>query len=167
MFHATKTFQQQAAVPKERLHQFLAEMGQSPLPLPDARAVALEANVWAETACLTCANCCRRMSPAYTAQDIKRLATHFRMTVRAFKEKWLYQNAAGAWMNRSQPCPFLDLDTNKCTVYALRPDDCAGFPHLAKKPMEAYLHVHRQNIQYCPATFKFLEKLMQEAGADL
>jgi Fe-S-cluster containining protein len=101
------------------------------------------------------------MTPTFTMQDMKRIATHFRMSVPAFKEKWLYLNKKGEWMNRSQPCQFLDLRTNLCSIYAIRPEDCAGFPHLTKKKMVDYMHVHKQNIQYCPATFKMVEKLMQ------
>jgi Fe-S-cluster containining protein len=92
---------------------------------------------------------------------MKRIATHFRMSVPAFKEKWLYKNKKGEWMNRSQPCQFLDLRTNMCSIYDIRPVDCAGFPHLTKKKMVEYMHVHKQNIQFCPATFRMVVKLMR------
>jgi uncharacterized protein len=163
MVDLRKTFQQQVALRKDTLLQFLEQLQQQSPPLLDTHVEQLEPAVWKETDCLACAGCCRNMSPTFTTQDIKRIATHFRMTVQAFKEKWLYQNKQGAWMNRSQPCQFLDLHTNKCTVYAIRPADCAGFPHLGKKKMVEYLHVHRQNLRYCPATFKLVEKLMQLA----
>jgi hypothetical protein len=62
-------------------------------------------------------------------------------------------------MNVKQPCQFLDLKTNMCSIYEVRPADCAGFPHLSKKKAVDYMHVHKQNIEYCPATFKMVEKL--------
>lgn len=37
--------------------------------------------------------------------------------------------------------------------------DCSGFPHLTKKKMVDYIHVHKQNVQYCPATYKMVEKM--------
>ena len=40
--------------------------------------------------------------------------------------------------------------------------DCSGFPHLPKTKMVDYMHVHKQNIEFCPATYKLVE-LMQEA----
>lgn len=141
------------------LHEFLNQAAQR-LPL-DAQVAQLEKTVWEGTSCLTCANCCRTMSPTFTARDVKRIATHFRMAARTFKEKWLYQDKNGVLMNRAQPCQFLDLDTNHCTMYAIRPADCAGFPHLSKTPLAAYLHVHKQNLRHCPATQKLVEKLMQ------
>ena len=48
-----------------------------------------------------------------------------------------------------------------CNIYAVRPDDCAGFPHIKKRKFEDYAHVHKQNIDYCPATFKMVEKLVE------
>jgi Fe-S-cluster containining protein len=82
------------------------------------------------------------------------------MSIKDFKEKWLYLNKEGEWMNRNQPCQFLDKQTNMCSIYEIRPLDCAAFPHLTKKKMVDYMHVHKQNIQFCPATYKMVEKLM-------
>ncbi len=48
-----------------------------------------------------------------------------------------------------------------CTIYEIRPEDCAGFPHLVKKDMKDYMHLHRQNIVHCPATYKWVEKLKE------
>lgn len=152
---------QDAATQKASLRAFLTGLEQDPPPQLDGYAAEVDKEVWAETDCLTCSNCCRTMSPIYTTQDIKRIATHFRMSVPAFKEKWLYKNNRGAWMNRLQPCQFLDLKTNRCSIYAIRPEDCAGFPHLTKKRFVDYTHVHKQNLQYCPATLKMVEKLMR------
>ena len=83
------------------------------------------------------------------------------MTMKQFKEKWLYkEKSSGDWMNVNRPCQFLNRNDNKCSIYEVRPADCAGFPHLTKKKMVDYIHVHKQNVEYCPATFKMVEKLM-------
>jgi len=64
-------------------------------------------------------------------------------------------------MNRSQPCQFLDLTTNMCSIYEVRPVDCADFPHFHRRPATDYLYIHKQNIQYCPATMLLIEKLKE------
>jgi len=161
MFSYLQTFYDTVALNKARLWRFLAKLEQNAPPLLDTYTDRIDKEVWTEINCLSCANCCRTMSPTYTVQDLKRIATHLRMSVPAFKEKWLYKNKDGNWMNRLQPCQFLDLHTNKCSIYAIRPEDCAGFPHLAKKKMVEYMHVHKQNIAFCPATYRMVEKLMQ------
>ncbi|MEI9808697.1 MAG: YkgJ family cysteine cluster protein [Bacteroidota bacterium] len=72
----------------------------------------------------------------------------------------------GDWLNTSNPCQFLNLKDNKCSIYEVRPADCAGFPHLSKKRMVDYIHVHKQNIELCPATFSLVEKMMKEVSGE-
>jgi len=121
--------------------------------------------VWKETDCLQCANCCKTMTPTFTPTDIKRIAAHFGQTQDEFKEKWLYkERSTGDWMNKKQPCQFLDLKTNKCTIYAIRPADCAGFPHHTKRHFTEWVHVYKQNVEYCPATFRLVENIMDRVG---
>lgn len=126
----------------------------------------IDKEVWAQVDCLGCANCCKVMSPTYTFQDIKRISAHLCMRPKDFKEKWLYLDKRdNDWMNKSRPCQFLDLKTNMCSIYEVRPADCAGFPHLTKKPIPEFMHVHKQNIEYCPATLLFVEKLKEGLGS--
>ena len=82
------------------------------------------------------------------------------MTISQFKAKWLYKNREGEWMNVLTPCQFLDKKTNLCTIYDVRPADCAEFPHLNKRKTTEYIHIHHQNVQHCPATFMMVEKLI-------
>ena len=131
--------------PPENLHQILDKT---------------EKEVWAQVSCLSCANCCKVMSPTYTTEDIKRISAHLRMKAKVFKEKWLYRDKRNNdWMNKSQPCQFLDLNTNMCSIYEVRPADCADFPHFHKRPATDYLYIHKQNIEYCPATMLLVEKV--------
>ncbi len=128
----------------------------------DKTAVEINAEIWKETDCLTCANCCKTMTPTFTAKDIKRISSHLNMGRQEFIDKWLvYEKKDKDWVNKNTPCQFLDLKTNMCGIYEVRPADCAGFPHLTKKRMIDYMHVHQQNIEYCPATYKMVEKMME------
>lgn len=131
---------------------------QSPRGL-DKIAETVNKEVWREVDCLTCANCCKTMSPTYNRKDIQRISAHLSMKPSELKEKWLVQDIDGDWLNKSEPCQFLDLKTNMCSIYEVRPDDCAGFPHITKKKMVDYMHVHKQNVEYCPATYKMVEKM--------
>lgn len=126
----------------------------------EGMADEIDKEVWAETDCLSCANCCKTMSPTYTFQDMKRISSHLNMKIKDFKAKWLYlDKRENDWMNVKRPCQFLNLKTNMCSIYEVRPADCAGFPHLTKKPMKDYMYINKQNIEYCPATYKWVEKL--------
>jgi Fe-S-cluster containining protein len=121
--------------------------------------ITLEANElsWAKTDCMDCANCCKTMSPTYSQPDITRISKFLGMTRKAFKEKWLYKDRTGDWINKSQPCQFLDLKTNLCGIYDVRPGDCAGFPHHSTKKIKDYGHVYKQNVEFCPATYRLVE----------
>lgn len=160
MSYYRRKFRNEVAIHRPSLRRFLTKVEKNPPLLLDTYAEQIDKEVWTEVTCLACSNCCRTMTPTYNFQDIRRISAYLGMTIKAFKERWLYKNRKGEWLNRSQPCQFLNLKTNMCSIYEVRPDDCTGFPHLAKKKMVEYMHVHKQNVQHCPATFKMVQKLM-------
>ncbi|NCT92988.1 MAG: YkgJ family cysteine cluster protein [Chitinophagaceae bacterium] len=160
-----RSFKQRVRHHKQRLKRFLGKIEKNPPRRLDKLAEEISVEVWKEVDCLSCANCCKTMSPTFTKKDISRISDHLGMSAEEFREKWLYfDEEDGDWMNKKQPCQFLDLRSNMCAIYEVRPDDCAGFPHLTKKKMVEYIHVHQQNIAYCPATFKMVEKMMDRIG---
>ncbi|HXR83142.1 MAG TPA: YkgJ family cysteine cluster protein [Hanamia sp.] len=140
---------------------FITKLENNPPKDLDIILQKVEKEVWEKVSCLSCANCCKVMSPTYTFQDIKRISAHLGMRPKDFKEKWLYLDKRGDWMNKSRPCQFLDLKTNMCSIYEVRPADCADFPHFHKRPSTDYLYIHKQNIEYCPATMLMVEKLKE------
>ena len=161
-----RLFKKICLINKRALRHFLARTENNPPKNLDDIAEEIDKQVWAETDCLGCANCCKTMTPTYTFQDMKRIAAHFNMKIKDFKAKWLYLDKSKDWMNVSKPCQFLDRKTNMCTIYEIRPADCAGFPHLTKKKMTDYIHVHKQNILYCPATYNMVERLKKRISED-
>jgi Fe-S-cluster containining protein len=157
------SFKKKVQVTKRKFRRFLSSVQKQPPAGIKVLTARLEAEVWKEVDCLSCANCCKKMSPTFNSADVKRISAHFGQTVAEFRAKWLIKERGtnGDWLNKSQPCQFLDLTTNKCTIYEIRPADCAGFPHLPKN-MTNYGHVHKQNLEYCPATYKLVEKMYAE-----
>ncbi|MDE3234643.1 MAG: YkgJ family cysteine cluster protein [Bacteroidota bacterium] len=157
-----RSFNQKVRHNKRAFKRYLGKIEKNPPRRLDKIAEEIDKEVWQEIDCLSCANCCKKMSPTFTTKDIKRISAHVGMTADEFKEKWLYLDKKDKdWMNTKQPCQFLDLRTNMCSIYEVRPADCAGFPHLTKKKMVEYIHVHQQNIQYCPATYRMVEKMIE------
>jgi uncharacterized protein len=159
-----RSFKQIVRYHKRRIRNFLTRLEHKNPKGLNELVIEADAKVWKEVDCLGCANCCKTMSPTYTREDVKRISKHLNMTGRAFREKWLYKDRTGDWMNKKQPCQFLDLQTNMCSIYAVRPRDCAGFPHHTKRKMVGYMHMYKQNIEYCPATYKLVERVMEEAN---
>jgi uncharacterized protein len=157
-----RSFRQKVARTRRSFRRFLTKVENNPPRGLDKTAEVIDKEVWQEIDCLECANCCKQMTPTFTTADLKRISKHLDMTVEAFKEKWLYKDRNGDWMNVKTPCQFLQKD-HKCAIYEVRPADCAGFPHLAKKKMTDYMHVHKQNITYCPAAHLMVEKMIERA----
>lgn len=160
-----RSFKQKARHAKTKMRRFLTKVENDPPPQLDKKLKAMEPEVWKEVDCLSCANCCKTMTPTYNTKDIKRIAAHLKMTEDAFKKKWLKQERGGDrdWLNKSQPCQFLNLKDNKCSIYEVRPDDCRNFPHLGRK-FKDFGYIHKQNVEYCPATFNMVEKMMNVFG---
>jgi Fe-S-cluster containining protein len=127
-----------------------------------------DAETWQEVACLDCAACCKRMTPTFTRTDIKRISAHFGMTSKQFYDKWLAHDDNGDVVNENQPCQFLGKD-NKCSIYSIRPSDCAGFPHFVRKDFahQAAEGVYTNNLHRCPATLIFVEKLEKAVATGL
>ena len=90
-----RSFKQKARYQKTGMRRFLSKLDkQAPRGL-DKKIAVLEKEVWAETDCLSCANCCKTMTPTFTKQDLKRISAHFSMSVEAFQKKWLRKERGG------------------------------------------------------------------------
>src|SRR4051812_1293284 len=158
-----RSFKQRVRHRKRAYKRFLSHLVKDPPKKLDQIVSLAEKDIWTEVDCLSCANCCKTMTPTYSDEDLKRISAHLNMTVKEFKDRWLYkERSTGDWLNKNTPCQFLDLKTNMCSIYEVRPADCAGFPHLLKKRMVNYMHVHKQNLEYCPATYRMVEKMMEK-----
>ncbi len=157
-----RSFRKLAITTKNRFRRFLTKLESNAPRGLDNHIAVLEKEVWQETGCLTCANCCKTMTPTFNKQDLKRISAHFKLTVEEFQQKYLKRERGGErdWMNKVEPCQWLNLKDNKCSIYEIRPADCAGFPHLSKK-FKDFVHIHKQNVEYCPATHRLVEKMME------
>ncbi|MFT4062957.1 MAG: YkgJ family cysteine cluster protein [Edaphocola sp.] len=138
-------FKQVAGGDREDLVVFLRSLDKM-LPRGLPRIVAEEdAKVWRQVDCTSCANCCKTMTPVFTKADVKRAATFLRMSPKDFFGKWLEaEEGTGKIINKQTPCQFLQDD--KCTIYEVRPRDCAGFPHHNKRPFDLYNETFIQNV---------------------
>lgn len=154
-------FQKKAARQKPLFRKFLNRLRKNPPKGLNAIAESIDKEVWQEVDCLSCGNCCKTMSPTFKTSDVKRISQHLGMTTAEFRRKWLKKDQEGDWINKTEPCQFLDTVTNYCSIYAVRPQDCAGFPHHTKKHTSQYTHVYKQNVEFCPATYRFVEKMME------
>lgn len=123
----------------------------------------LHDEVFEETDCLACANCCKTTSPIFYQRDIERLAKSMRMKPGDFIEKYLRMDEDQDYVLKSSPCPFLGSD-NYCSVYEDRPNACREYPHTDRKKMEQIMDLTFRNTIVCPAVFEMTERLKKILG---
>lgn len=154
VFEAFKARGPQYAANNKALKKKLRQL--KPKALDQAFHEAHE-QVFAQTNCLACANCCKTTSPIFYQADIERVARALKMKVPVFIDTYLHLDAEGDYVLNQAPCPFLGHD-NKCIVYESRPTACREYPHTNRKRMHQILSLTLKNAEVCPAVFNILER---------
>jgi uncharacterized protein len=154
---------------KKGLTAFLRKLAKKKPRRLLADVKAAEQATWKEISCVECGHCCMEMTPTWKKSEIKRVAAHFNMTYNEYYEKYLYtEEKTGDIMNDSTPCQHFNKKAGLCTIYEIRPTDCAEFPHFHRKDfLEQVEEVFIPNMPRCPATLKIVENLeaiMKEKG---
>ena len=114
--------------------------------------------VFAETDCLTCANCCKTTSPIFYQTDIERASKSLRLKPGNFIERYLRVDEDKDYVLKSSPCAFLGTD-NYCSIYDARPKACREYPHTDRKKMVQIMDLTYKNTMVCPAVLEMVERL--------
>jgi Fe-S-cluster containining protein len=84
--------------------------------------------------CTQCGRCCtRRDKYAHVyvePEEVRALAALLGVAVREFRRRFTFVDELG-WTQiefANDTCPFLDVASNRCTVYEARPVQCRTFP---------------------------------------
>ncbi|MFN3839400.1 MAG: YkgJ family cysteine cluster protein [Cyclobacteriaceae bacterium] len=118
----------------------------------------LHDEVFEQTDCLTCANCCKTTSPIFYQADIERAASVFRIKPGEFVTRYLRVDEDNDFVLKETPCPFLDSD-NRCKIYDNRPKACREYPHTHRKKMVQIMELTYRNTLVCPAVLEMVERL--------
>ena len=124
--------------------------------LPDLNEAAYE-----KIDCLNCAACCKNYSPRFKTPDIKRIAKHLDLKEGVFIEKYLNLDEDGDYVVNTKPCPFLG-DDNYCSIYDVRPSDCARFPYTDEDVILKRVPLTLKNSTFCPIVYYVLEELIKK-----
>jgi Fe-S-cluster containining protein len=151
-------FNKKAKAKKTENNKFLTRLKKEDEKKLDKQFHELHNEVFTETDCLKCANCCKTTSPIFRDVDIATLAKHLKMKPSIFTEKFLKLDHEGDYVLQQSPCPFLDAD-NSCKVYNYRPMACREYPHTNRKKMHQILQLTYHNTLVCPAVLQIVEQL--------
>jgi len=114
--------------------------------------------VFAETDCLTCANCCKTTSPVFKSKDIENIAKYLKIKPSQLVEKYLYMDDEADYVLLKSPCSFLNED-NSCNIYDVRPTACQGYPHTDKRKVHALMELTQNNALVCPAVSEMVKRI--------
>src|SRR5687768_11305532 len=119
---------------------------------------ALHVEAFAKIDCLQCAACCKNYSPRFKTPDVKRISKHLGLRESALIDRYLKVDEEGDFVVKATPCPFLGSD-NFCSIYEVRPSDCARFPYTDEDVLVKRQSLTLKNATFCPIVVHVLEKL--------
>ena len=132
----------------------------------DRIALQLHQEVFQIVDCTRCANCCRRLRPVFTDDDIDRIAHHLERTREQFVAAFLeWDEEEHRHRTNSTPCPLLGED-NQCTVYDVRPETCKEYPYTDKKDFVFSVISRANHALVCPAAFAIVEGMKKRFRED-
>jgi Fe-S-cluster containining protein len=112
--------------------------------------------------CLSCANCCKNYSPIIESDEINVLCTALNISAIELFENYVEMDEEGDFVFKSQPCPMLNLEDNKCTIYESRPRACREYPHTNMKAIKNHLELLKKNIEICPAAEEIVQRVIKQ-----
>ena len=116
--------------------------------------------VFAQTNCLDCANCCKTTGPLFERKDITRIAKYLRLKPAQFEAQYLRVDEDNDWVLQQVPCAFLG-DDNACSIYDVRPKACREFPHTDRPKIYQIASHTQKNVAICPAAYTIVEKMKE------
>lgn len=150
-----------AADKRDESRKFFARLRKRVPKDLDQQMLELHEDVFEQTDCLQCANCCKTTSPLFTDKDIERIAKHLRLRPAEFTERYLHIDEDGDFVLNHAPCPFLGGD-NYCSIYDVRPKACREYPHTDRKNFHQLFNLTLKNTEICPAAFEIVERMKKQ-----
>lgn len=120
----------------------------------------LDKEITPQIDCTQCGNCCKKLETELSSDEIEKLAAVKNESPEQFKQNYVLHDGKSHFL-KTKPCMF--LNECKCSVYASRPQACAGFPHLDLNDFK-YRSTFWSNYSLCPIVFNVIESLKEKTG---
>lgn len=141
--------------------KYLDKLKRKPPKQLDKVVADLHEEAFDDIDCLTCANCCKTTGPLFTDRDVERIASHLRLKPGDFVQQYLRIDEDNDYVLQQVPCPFLGSD-NYCSIYDVRPQACAEYPHTDRRKFHQILGLTLKNTLICPAAQRVVDRLKEE-----
>jgi len=158
MEHIVKDWQKNAKRKDKQNFNFLTSLKMKTVERVDRVAKGKHQEAFEKIDCLACGNCCKKLQPKVTTDDIDRISKHLSLSKEAFIEKYLEKEEDGDLLMNQAPCSFLGAD-NKCSIYEVRPATCRSYPHTQKDNFASRRYFHSSNLLVCPTAYYVVEQM--------
>lgn len=129
----------------------------------DTRVHDLLHEIKPQISCQECRNCCKRLKPNITQEELDRVTVELGVTTDQLRDAYLVPDTTeGGWTVAGLPCPFL-VD-NQCSLNETRPIGCQTFPYLEKDDFTRRLLGVVEFYAICPIVFNVYERLKDSLG---
>lgn len=149
-----------AAATKEEVKEFGRFLKRADRNSVLKRLPQLHTEAFEKVDCLQCAACCKNYSPRFKTPDVKRIAKYLRLKESELIDAYLRVDEDGDFVVKRTPCPFLGSD-NHCTIYDVRPSDCARFPYTDEDVILKRQALTLKNVTFCPIVYHVLNRLTE------
>lgn len=153
-----KTLPDRARSKRKENLSFLKGLRRSNVKNLDHVVQQVHDDVFMQTDCLECANCCKTTGPLFTTRDIAKIANHLTIGQKKFVATYLRIDEDGDFVLKKVPCTFLAAD-NRCSIYDHRPQACREYPHTDRKKIYQIATITTNNTAICPAAYKIVERM--------
>jgi hypothetical protein len=114
--------------------------------------------------CTTCGNCCKKLEPEISEEEVERLAALASSGPAHFKQTQLgLEPDTGIQFMKARPCCF--LSGTKCSIYTNRPASCKDYPHLHHPKIKFRMKKILDQYGVCPIVFNSIEALKEKIQA--
>lgn len=125
----------------------------------DNRVAVVGPQIEASVDCTRCAACCKILEPELSQNDLNRLAEIENLSPEVFTQRRTEISNSGKVFLKSAPCRFLNCGA--CSIYSMRPESCADFPHLYR-PHFLFRRLIWEHYSMCPIVFNVVEHLLED-----
>jgi len=109
--------------------------------------------------CTTCGNCCEKLAPNFSEEEVDYLAKIEKISSKDYIKKYCVVEDGDIYL-KTEPCRYLK-DKN-CTIFENMPIKCSTFPYTKKPNFTGRLYSMIEFYAICPIVYNIMEILKDE-----
>lgn len=145
---------------REFWNGFLKTLLKTSSSVIDKQLEPIVQEVSARINCRECANCCTKLEPGITEEEMKTLASLKTLPTDDFQNIYIgKEEGTEILFLKNTPCIF--LTGKECSIYVCKPASCTAYPGLDRKEIKYRLRRVFSHLTLCPIIYHTFSTLHQ------